>query len=231
MASVRMTNDLRSNIVNRAMEAFAAARPQPKPNTWLTDRVRDAILESTPYKTLKDAFDRQGAVSFKSLGGMPSPISRETNATNVHISSKTGFSPLPHTASPDTTLHFEFVPGLTLYRASTWGWAEFCFDELPPQYQVDLREPCFNLAQDIRNWQTDRRTYEKKIQDLVVQCTTVKQMLLAWPAGESFVPDENKRRMYEKVTRIERAERIKQEVQFDDSFVNEVVLTAKLVGG
>jgi len=37
--------------------------------------------------------------------------------------------------------------------------------------------------------------------------------------------------MYERITRVARAQQIKEEVQFDDAFVNEVVLTAKLVGG
>ena len=38
-------------------------------------------------------------------------------------------------------------------------------------------------------------------------------------------------RMYTKVNRKQRAQEIKAEVAFDDSFVNEIVLTAKLVGG
>jgi hypothetical protein len=37
--------------------------------------------------------------------------------------------------------------------------------------------------------------------------------------------------MYTKISRKQRAQEIKEEINFDDSLVNEIVLTAKLVGG
>lgn len=225
MASVRMTNDLRDTIFNKAMEAFNTARPIPQPNTWLTDRVRDAVLSSTPYKDLKEAFDRQHTSDFKSFGGPVKAISRE-NCTQLVLQSRTGF----HKGS-SASLTFNFVPGFALYRQNTWGVPELMFEELGAQTQSELLVPCQEIAEEIRTYHANRQDYQTKIRELLRQCTTVKQMLLAWPAGESFVPHESKTRMYEKVTRIQRAQQIKEEVQFDDSFVNEVVLTAKLVGG
>jgi hypothetical protein len=38
-------------------------------------------------------------------------------------------------------------------------------------------------------------------------------------------------RMYTKINRKQRAQEIKEEINFDDALVNEIVLTAKLVGG
>jgi len=225
MASVRMTNDLRDTIFNKAMEAFNTARPIPQPNTWLTDRVRDAVLSSTPYKDLKEAFDRQHTSDFKSFGGPVKAISRE-DCTRLVLQSRTGF----HKGSSES-LTFNFVPGFALYRQNTWGAPELMFEELGAQTQSELLVPCQEIAEEIRTYHANRQDYQTKIRELLRQCTTVKQMLLAWPAGESFVPHESKTRMYEKVTRIQRAQQIKEEVQFDDSFVNEVVLTAKLVGG
>jgi hypothetical protein len=228
MASVRLTNDIRQTIHNRAMEAFNLARPEPRPSTWLTDRLRDAILNSEPYKVLKAFYDNQTLHQFKSLGGYNKSVNRSEDA-RLALTTTTEFGTV--TGHRNMSLHFEMVPQIVTYRQSSWGHPEFHFEELPVDAQRELGPKCLELAQSIRENSTERTTYSTKISELLGNCTTVKQMLLAWPAGESFVPDENKRRMYEKVTRIERAERIKEKVQFDDSFVNEVVLTAKLVGG
>jgi hypothetical protein len=228
MASVRLTNDIRQTIHRRAMEAFNLARPEPKPSTWLTDRLRDAILSSEPYKIMKNFHDTQTLYSFSSLGGYSKNVSRSEDA-RVTLVTKTEFG--TNTTGRTLNLSFEMVPQLVTYRQSSWGTPEFYFEELSLEAQHQLGPQCVELTNAIRENTSERNTYSTKISQLLDNCTTVKQMLLAWPAGESFVPDENKRRMYEKVTRIERAERIKKDVQFDDSFVNEVVLTAKLVGG
>lgn len=225
MASVRMTNDLRETIYQKALEAFHTARPEPQPSTWLTDRVRDAVLSSGPYKALKEAFDRQHGTDFKSFGGPVKAITKE-DCTRIVLNSRNGF----HKGTTQN-LVFSFVPGFSLYRQNSWGTPELMFEELGAQVQSELVGPCREVAEEIQKFHQSRNDYQTKIRDLLAQCTTVKQMLLAWPAGESFVPHESKTRMYEKVTRIQRAQQIKEEVQFDDSLVNEVVLTAKLVGG
>jgi|GEM_PF-5571985 len=225
MASVRMTNDLRDTIYNKAMEAFNSARPEPKPTTELTNLVRDAILSSEPYKALKDQFDRQHSYSFNSFGGPTKGLSRE-DCARLYLSSKTGFH-----LNTTEQLVFEFVPAFSIYRTNSWNMPEFNFDELGPQAQSQLLNGCKQAALDKHQYSIERADYSTKIRSLLKQCSTVKQLLLAWPAGESFVPHEAKTRMYERITRVARAQQIKEEVQFDDAFVNEVVLTAKLIGG
>jgi hypothetical protein len=228
MASVRMTNELRSNIRNRAMQAFDTARPCPKPSTWLADRMRDAIINSEPYKTLQRLWDTREQHSFVSFGGYPKPLNREATS-HVSVSSERGFTQSGQLAS--STLVFEFAPQLNIYRESRWGYPEVRFEELPANFIQDLATPCYELCQDIKTHAANKHEYELKISDLIVQCGTVKQLLLAWPAAESFVPSEHMNRMYTKVNRKQRAQEIKEEVNFDDTFVNEIVLTAKLVGG
>lgn len=123
------------------------------------------------------------------------------------------------------------MPPLRVYAENHWGTLEFSFLELNPDDIGELRQPLTDVCNAIAQNNLDRREYSTKINSLLNQCTTVKQMLTVWPAGESFVPSQSISRMYEKVTRIERAKQIKEEVEFDDTLVNEVVLTAKLVGG
>ena len=226
MASVRMTNDLRSNIHNRAMQAFDTARPRPKPSTWLTDRMRDAIINSEPYKLLQRTWETQGQHKFSSFGGPSNDINRQ-DATSITVTSAYGFDRKGTTSS----IIFEFVPTVYVYRASRWGDIEVQFEELPANFINDLMTPCSELCKEIVNHHANRNDYYRKINDLLVNCTSVKQLLLAWPAAESFVPHEQMSRMYTKVNRKQRAQEIKEEVNFDDTFVNEIVLTAKLVGG
>jgi len=226
MASVRMTQELRENIHNRAMQAFDTARPEPKASTWLTDRMRDAIINSEPYKFLQQHWETKGRQKFSSFGGPPQGVNRE-EATNVTVTSANGFN------KNDTTskLKFEFVPKIYVYRERSWGDVEVHFEELPTNFIQDLRTPCYELDLQIVEHHNNRRTYYKKIGDLLNNCSSVKQLLLAWPAGESFVPHESMTRMYTKINRKQRVQEIKEEINFDDALVNEIVLTAKLVGG
>ena len=219
MASVRMTNEIRSNITRRATQAFDVARPTPKLNNEHTTLLRDAITRSRPYQILKELFDNQDQHSdFKSFEGFPKPVKRQAvSVLSVNLDQH--------------SIYVEFVPQMLIYTQSSWGSTHLAFNELTAADQYALRPAVEQLIADLAAHEKDKNDYYHKIHSLVNECTTVKQMLLAWPAGEAFVPPECMTRMYEKVTRIERAKAIKQEVSFDDSFVNEVVLTAKLVGG
>ena len=76
-----------------------------------------------------------------------------------------------------------------------------------------------------------RETYERSIRDLVTRCTTLKQLLEIWPAAESLVPTDKIQKLHTKVTRIERATQIKEEIRFDPTIANQAVLTAKMLGG
>lgn len=220
MPSVRMTNELRSTILNRAMEAFNSAKPRPAPNTEMTRIFREGVVQSEPYKYLKDLYEKQTTFpKFESLNGFPDSVKRQSVAE------------LALKLESSDYISFNFVPQLTVYTTSAWGVGTMFLTELPNFTKEALREPIQNLVAELNQHKNDYHDYHGKIHDLLNECTTVKQMLTAWPAGEAFVPNEYISKMYEKVTRIERAERIKKEVNFDDSFVNEVVLTAKLVGG
>lgn len=230
MASVRLTNEIRSDIHRNAMEAFKVAKPTPKPTTWLSDRIRDGIIGSEPYKVLRELYESRNKYTFTSLGGIPINVN-QTNDANVNLTSKTNFGASSFVDNNNKSIQIEMVPQIKLFRGSSWGTPEFSFEDFSPQVRADLAGPLQQLSKDIIDHYAEQHAYHKKINDLLDACTTVKQLLTAWPAGESFVAHEHKTRMYTKITRVERAKKIREEVQFDDAFVNEVVLTAKLVGG
>lgn len=225
MASVRMTQDLRDNIFNNAMAAFNAAKPKPKPTTWLTDRVKDAIENSPPYLTLKRSAELKNTNQFDSFGGLKENADRKQVPEIRLVFRSNELSP-----NDVKQIDFEFVPHMTIYSQNYWGVPVMYFSELAPQSKVDLMQPLLAFAAEVQEYVTQHKTYVEKIQGLLSNCTTIKQFLLAWPGGESFVPHHAKSRMYTRVSRAEKAKQIVETVQFDDAFVNEVVLTAKLVG-
>ena len=79
-------------------------------------------------------------------------------------------------------------------------------------------------------YSTNRREYYNTVNRLLDKCSTLKQFLTAWPAGEAFVPQDKMSELHTKVTRIQKARQLKEDIDFDDTAVNKVVLTAKLNG-
>jgi hypothetical protein len=232
MASVRLTNELRETIFRHASAAFKAARPYPQASSWLADRLRDGIHASEQQALLKECYVKGQQNQFRSYGGYPSNV-KLTEVSNITINTYSDWG-TTHTNTNNkaaSSLAVEFVPSIKLFSIERWGSPEVIFEELPKQTQTDLGPQFKQLSDSQTENLTAERDYSSKIRNLLNECTTVKQLLLAWPACESFVPYEFKNRMYEKVTRIQRAQEIKEQVQFDDQLVNEVVLTAKLVGG
>jgi len=229
MASVRMTNDLRRSIHQKALTAFDVARPEPTPNALLTEQVRDGILNSLAYKVMKETYANQRQHSFKSLGGYNTWVHSE-NESKVVLHSDNFFNHKVHTNNTRVNLVFNLVPSIPIYRNRGSYHIDFYHEELPAEYR-DLTGPgCVALCNEIREYNNERHQYSRKIELLLDQVTSVKQLLEAWPAAESFVPSESIQRMYVKVTRAERAKRAKEAVQFDEPAVNQVVLTAKIIG-
>ena len=96
---------------------------------------------------------------------------------------------------------------------------------------TSARERIDNFVDRKQVFRNNRNEYNETISASCSQlCTTLKQFLTAWPAGESFVPDDKIAEMHTKVTRIQKARQIKEDINFDDTAVNKVVLTSKLMG-
>jgi hypothetical protein len=229
MASVRMTNDLRRSIHQKALTAFDVARPEPTPNALLTEQVRDGILNSLAYKVMKETYANQRQHLFKSLGGYNTWVHSE-NESKVILHSDKFFDHNNRTITNRMNLVFNLVPSIPIYRNRGSYHIDFHHEELPAEYRELTSPGCVALCDEIKEYNNDRHQYSRKIELLLEQVTSVKQLLEAWPAAESFVPSESIQRMYVKVTRAQRAKQAKEAVQFDESTVNQVVLTAKIIG-
>ena len=218
MASVRMTRQLRYDILRAACDAFDIANPEPELSNEDHRLFREAIL-AMPVHQLIRQFANSGYRSFN----FAPPSEKDVTAIDVHPE-----------GDEDSVLgrRYKTIQLQTPMKlnVSTYSNPDVYIQDMKPEHRAPVQRMVVELHGRQREHGDKRHNYRMSIQKLLEQCTSVKQFLDAWPAGEQFVPKEALQRMQQKVTRQQRAQKIREEVNFDASDVNEVVLTAKVMG-
>jgi hypothetical protein len=232
MASVRMSNDLRATIRRNAMQAFDVSTPEPQFATADINSMVDAVLESDAQATLSAI-----AQSYEKL-----PKTKSSWSYNRELKHAFGFNPPTETKVNRLTFILEprndangHRTTVDLNRAvhmySANQHAELSINVIDdPMERARILEMLNKYEKRHQDYKSARQNYHATIDHLLDECTTLKQFLTAWPAGESFVPAEKVTELHTKVTRIQKARQIKEDIMFDDTAINKVVLTAKLMG-
>lgn len=217
MASVRMTQDLRRTILKNAEEAFTLANPAPQVSNELRNTLARAVLNAPVQSLLKRLTD----IQLKSFN-VNSPERKQVSAIDLHYDNTR--------LNRSMWLAITLNAPITIYTGRTYSNPDVYVRDLLVQDQSALTNS-LNAFDSLSNeYEIKLRLYRNKIDSLLDNVTSVRQFLDAWPAGEQFVPREAIQRMQEKITRKQRAQKIIEKVDFDDSEVNEVVLTAKVMG-
>ena len=220
MASVRMTNKLRADILSAACNAFDIANPEPELSNEDHRLFREAILAMPVVQHIREFAD----TGYKSFNFTP-PAERDVTAIDIHPEDN-GDSILGR--------RYRTIQLQTPMKLHTTGYSHTAPDvyvqDMKPEHRASVQRMVVDLYQRQKEHNDKRYSYRMSIKQLVEKCTSVKQFLDAWPAGEQFVPAEAKQRMQQKITRQQRAKQIREEISFDASDVNEVVLTAKIMG-
>lgn len=218
MASVRMTNMLRNDILRAACDAFDIANPDLDLSNEDHRLFREAILAMPVLQHIRQ-FASTGYKSFN----FSAPNEKDVTAIDVHPEGEA-----------DSLLgrRYKTIQLQTPMRIYTTVYSnpDVYIQDMKPEHRAPVQRMIMDLHERQREHNDKRHKYRTSIKQLLEQCTSVKQFLDAWPAGEQFVPIEAKQRMQQKVTRQQRAQQIREEVNFDASDVNEVVLTAKVMG-
>lgn len=233
MATVRMSNDLKRTILDKATHAFDSANPEPEPSNDLETLLAKAIRNMPQQKSMQKikTIMREDSLSeVQSFGWNKNEMKTATlNAIALSI-------------NETNTLRSEVIfinlsnpiDVLQLKGASPYGYSaseRLYACDLLPEDQPEIVQKITSLVDRRKERNTKRSDYLISIESLIDKCNTLKQFLQAWPAAESLVPNHTISKMYEKATRVQRANKIREEVSFDDTKVNQVVLTAKLIGG
>ena len=218
MASVRMTNMLRSDILRAACDAFDIANPEPELSNENHRLFREAIQAMPVLQHIRQFAD----TGYKSFNFSP-PDEKDVTAIDIHPEGD-GDSMLGRRFKT-----IQLQTPMKLYT-TVYSNPDVYIRDMKPEHRVSIQRMVVDLHQRQKEHGDKRHSYRMSIKQLVEKCTSVKQFLDAWPACEQFVPAEAKQRMQQKVTRQQRAKQIREEINFDASDVNEVVLTAKVMG-
>lgn len=230
MASVRMTNSLRREIADKAFTSFDTACPRPQVTTEFADKLRQAINNrpaAKVYKRIKELQD--------SLGDEPKSFRDKNSYSIKNFNSVMLEKIIDPVKDIRHSLSIEFTPPVSVLSGHedrySWGGHGLKLDELDQKDITEIDELFTEHLEKDKKWEENRSEYVFSIEALLNKCNTLKQLLEVWPAAENLVPDKYIQRMHEKITRVERAKKVKEEISFDPNKVNNVVLTAKLMGG
>lgn len=241
MASVRMTNELRSDIRREAEKAYSLANPQPKPSNDFVAAVRAAVLsspEQTFLKEMKHIGETRNLDKVHRFGVnvLPERPKDAPTGIDLRLQNKSEVTSSYASQRNYTNCHITFSTPMNNFLMNNssehrWGNPVMWINDMRIEDITVLTEHFHTFQKLEEEWSTARLTYEQSIRDLVSECTTLKQLLEIWPAAESLVPPGKIQKMHTKVTRAQRAAAIKEEISFDPTIANQAVLTAKMLGG
>lgn len=235
MASVRLSQDMRSRILNRARDAFNIANPEWKPSNDFQLGLKKALSNSESQKIAKQVHDlvTNKASGFGLAKMAPEPykftglsIKRLANPQE-QLNNRTSWN------SDYMELRVEFDSPVTLWNKPS-GYESYAstigIDDLNQEDRTEILEYVNAAHESIHDRESAKDTYDAQIASLLNNCNTLKQLLEAWPAAENLVDQDAISKMHEKVTRVTAARERRESVNFDADAANQMVLTAKLVG-
>ena len=227
MSTVRMSRELHSTILNQAMSSFDIANPEPKQTNELEAYLRAAIPQMPSQKAAQRVMDMiQDYKNTLSFGFNKIKIDRR-NIQNLTVYEEATRDEKTISLDLNTPIAALSFIEETYYRQDI---DKLRISDLLPEHQNKVRLSIGELLQSIETYKNSRREYRTKINDLLTKCNTLKQLLDVWPAAENLVPSHYMSKLYEKVTRKQRAAAVREQISFDQDEVNQVVLTAKLIG-
>lgn len=238
MATVRLTHTIRDYIIQNAADIFDAANPTPK----LADPERDVLVEVIKQAPLyKAAVEHRRALAAAvpslflangdantrehNLGGLASYIAKPTTVTAI------GVSPMPESyGSRPALLHLENSVELLGGHGVTYSAYHVSPATLGAEGWSRAQAVLKPHLDAVAKATTDQQDYRRAIRNLVNECTTVKQLLTAWPQAEHLMPRDVVQKHHAKV---EKAKPVAKELTVDESILQRgtvSIVTAKLNG-
>lgn len=234
MASVRMTQEMRSDIRRAASDAYDLSNPEPKPSNEYIAAVRRAVMNSPEQKFLKDMYNvgvERGL--HQRVGKNCLPKKNKDPVTSIELRLR---DPKAQGNRDFEEQEIQFDVQLPQWWVTEdtynrWGAPSVYIQDLAQEDKHEITELFTSFQNTWEEARNARHTYNSQITNLLEKVTTLKQLLEVWPAAESLVSSEKLAQMHVKVTRKQKAAAIKEEISFDPTVANQTVLTAKLLGG
>lgn len=233
MASVRLTQELRRDIARSALHAFTVANPEPKPSAEFEQRLRDAVPRMPSQIALKKILDTATDANIYAVEA----FGCNTNKLSFNTIDKITLQKIPEVEGDyhfhKNSLQIELSAPVNIvgYGDNYWGIKQHVeINAFAIEDQTYISEQAIALYKKRKDIDTKSNEYTRTIDSLLSQCNTIKQLLEIWPAAENLIPQHLIVKLHEKVTRKQRAQQVKEDIDFNADEINKVVLTAKLMG-
>ena len=215
MASVRLSQELRTNIQRASKAAYNKATPVPTMDAATIETIWRGIVEHPTHIALTNFVAEHGRSMDMNFGFGIGP--RTDDIMVVNHASRNIRLKLP--TSRKSWIHKGYSSHNTSLEQLHLTAAE----------KLDVADKLEKLVNDQDKAAEDETNYNRQIKDLLESCNTLKQLLDTQPSMKEFVPEHLIRDMHKKVTRESQARERREIAKVDGDLINRVVLTSKLV--
>ena len=228
MGTVRITQERARAYKGRAMDLFDEANPVPD---FTPEEKTDIAshIQRHPMQRELTAFHQ-----------------RMANEFGVEVSDKLPFNiaftklDMEHiycqASSSDKKVRLNFNTSFEIYGGAGYWSNDHKTTFVPDQFCTDPI-PILKLQRSIRRVETERTErsekrsrYESNIEAALRNANTLGQLIKMWPQSKELATQEELRKLHTKETRVQTAQRIREEIDLDTDLLNTEVLTANLLG-
>lgn len=231
MATVRMTQQMSSDIEKKAMEAWDNTNPSPTENPELASKVRAAVNRMPLIAKLIDIGNDpviQENLKYKTrLTSTVRPFDIRCDVTQIRMED------IPCTYDPEKDsfdLSIALDTPLSVPAVEHWMTFDVCFNQLAEQDRNEIMVHANSAYEKSAAHSSARYDFRESILQVIRSCNTVKQLLDVWPAAEKLLSADTIQKLHTKVTRKIDAEAVRERANFDPNTANQVILTSALLG-
>jgi hypothetical protein len=230
MASVRMSERLRDELLQGVEEKFKIANPKPTTNTTLSNVVLQALLEFPAFKKAAD-FVVDPDIHKLATSNRDSTLRaylqefRKTSVVRQIIIKGFVFN----NKEQDFVTEFAGVPP-TMHFVVTYNQTMVVHIKEFPQAQQDvLNAAMTQAATELLDWTERHKTFMDSARDLIKASNTVGQFLDAWPEAESLLSNEVRQKLNTQSKSTKDLAAAEVRAKFDAAQASPTLLVAQIV--
>ena len=240
MASVRLTRELRDQLRSEARHLFDKTNKfpmlPPSLSAEIAEKIRNCSIQNWLETLGKSAEQlKQNSASYRlsfELDKLQKLQKRPATSISLTASKRDEDenNPCIRVEFPHSIDFWCFDDGSYRYGDDKSQHNNLYIEELEEDEQDYFNNIIHTQWETQVAYSTKQNEYTSGINNLLNTCTTLHQLLQAWPAAKELVPDRYIQQMHVKVTRATRAKNIIDTSNFDQTLANQVILKAKLAG-
>ena len=232
MATVRISQQLYSQIVDNFKAKYESGNPKPTKSPELLNAVREGLL-TMPAVLAFDVMLESPAIQQELNTGseLGTALGRavKNDTTEIRINKITKHKRYQVTNN-NTEMYLELPTPVKLPYGSSYGYYDVDINSFDISIREELHTKIADAVDAGHEWDEKFSEATKQIKSVLDQCNTVKQLLSVWAGAEKLLPPEVIQRLHTKVRRNVDTEKVLDTSGFDEQQANQVILTANLLG-